>query len=103
MIDQSRQLILCVQASAGKTHDFALFKDSRLALAPSLELLADTGYLGINKLHSNSQTPHKNSKHHPLTCEQKQLFLRFGNRNYQQLFLERVMHFDVVPGRQSMI
>lgn len=72
MIDHSSQKILCVATSAGKTHDFALFKSSRLAFAPHLELLADTGYQGVHKLHSNSQTPHKKSKYHPLTPEQKQ-------------------------------
>ncbi len=72
MIDHRRQTILCVQTSAGKTHDFALFKQSRLALAPTIELLGDTGYQGVDKLHSNSQTPHKKSKLHPLTFQQKQ-------------------------------
>lgn len=72
MIDQTSQQILCVATSVGKTHDFALFKSSRLALAPTIELLADTGYQGVDKLHPNSQTPHKKSKHHPLTPEQKQ-------------------------------
>ena len=72
MIDHNRQRILCVHTSAGKTHDFALFKDSRLALAPTLELLGDTGYQGVNTLHSNSRTPHKKTKLHPLTPQQKQ-------------------------------
>ncbi len=34
-------------------------------------LLADSGYLGLTKQHGNSQTPHKSSKLHPLTGEQK--------------------------------
>ena len=72
MIDHCQQKILCVATSAGKTHDFALFKSSRLAIAPHLELLADTGYQGVDQLHSNSHTPHKKSKHHPLTSQQKQ-------------------------------
>ena len=37
-----------------------------------MELLGDTGYQGVDKLHANSQTPHKKSKLHPLTSEQKQ-------------------------------
>jgi transposase len=57
-----------VATSAGKTHDFALFTNSRLAV----ELLADTGYQGVDKIYSNSQTPHKKSKHHPLAPQQKQ-------------------------------
>ncbi len=72
MLDRCSQKILCVAISAGKTHDFALFKDSRLAQPPTLELLADTGYQGVNTLHPHRQTPHQKSKHHPLTPEQKQ-------------------------------
>lgn len=72
MIDHLQQKVLCVATSAGKIHDFALFKSSRLAIAPHLELLADTGYQGVAKLHANSHTPHKKSKHQPLTPEQKQ-------------------------------
>lgn len=71
-MDHHQQKIICVAVGTGKTHDFALFKSSRLAVAPHLELLADTGYQGVDKLHSNSQTPYKKSKHHPLTPEQKQ-------------------------------
>jgi len=52
-------------------HDFTLFKRSRTALGPQTKCLADSGYLGLGKLHANSQTPHKRSKLHPLTEEQK--------------------------------
>jgi len=71
-VNQLTQKIVCVAVCAGKTHDFALFKTSRLALCPTLELLGDTGYQGVAKEHPNSQTPHKKSKLHPLTPEQKQ-------------------------------
>jgi IS5 family transposase len=72
VINRATQTILCVATATGKTHDFALFKSSRLAVAPSIELLGDTGYQGLAKLHLNSQTPHKKSKHNPLTHEQKE-------------------------------
>jgi transposase len=72
VINGSSKKILCVHVARGKTHDFALFKGSRLPLASDIELLADTGYQGVDKLHPNSQTPHKKSKLHPLTKEQKQ-------------------------------
>ena len=63
--------LLCTAFAKGKTHDFALFKDSRLPLLPTTLCLADSGYKGIQKLHPNSRTPHKKSKHHPLTAQQK--------------------------------
>ena len=66
------QKIICVATSAGKTHDFVLFKSSRLAILPQIVLLADTGYQGVDALHPNSWTPFKKSKLHPLTPEQKQ-------------------------------
>ncbi len=72
MIDAISQKILCVAGSAGKTHDFTLFKRTRLAPAPHLELLADSGYQGLDTWHANSCTPYKKSKLHPLTTLQKQ-------------------------------
>lgn len=36
------------------------------------KFLADTGYLGIKKVHNNSQIPHKSSKFNRLTKSQKQ-------------------------------
>ena len=64
-------MILATAFSAGKTHDFRLFKRSRTALPKQTKCLADSGYLGLAKHHANSQTPHKSSKLHPLTKEQK--------------------------------
>lgn len=42
-----------------------------MILAESIECLADRGYQGLDKVHANSRTPAKKSKHHPLTPEQK--------------------------------
>ena len=52
-------------------HDFQLFKTSRIGIIEEIECLADSGYQGLTRLHANSQTPKKKSKHHPLTPVQK--------------------------------
>ena len=70
-MDQRTKQILATSFSAGKRHDFKLFVRSRTALSPNTRCLADSGYLGLCKHHPNSQIPHKKSKHHPLTREQK--------------------------------
>lgn len=57
--------------SAGKTHDFKMFVQSRLPLPAQTECLADSGYQGLTKSHKNSRLPSKKSKHHPLTQGQK--------------------------------
>ena len=42
-----------------------------MILAENIECLVDRGYQGLDKVHANSRTPTKKSKHHPLTLEQK--------------------------------
>ena len=54
-----------------KKNDFRLFKESKLKINNGIKILADTGYLGINKIVKNSEIPHKNSKKNKLTKEQK--------------------------------
>ena len=70
-MNQKTQEILATAFAQGSRHDFALFKDSLGGMAKQIRCLADTGYLGINNLHANSQIPAKRSKLHPLTEEQK--------------------------------
>jgi hypothetical protein len=48
-----------------------LFKESRSVISPATCALADSGYQGLLGLYSNSQTPTKKTKLHPLTKEQK--------------------------------
>ena len=69
--DPKTKRVLVTNFSEGKKHDFKLFQESRLPLLPQTECLADSGYLGLAKCHSNSRLPKKKSKHHPLTEEQK--------------------------------
>ncbi len=47
-------------------------KESGLDIAPDAQIKTDKGFIGIKELYPNSQVPHKASKHHPLTREQKQ-------------------------------
>ena len=71
MIERRSGRILATAFCAGKTHDFKLFVRSRTGLLAGTRCLADSGYLGLTKRHENSQTPHKKSKLHPLTEQQK--------------------------------
>lgn len=51
-------------------------------------MLTDTGYLGINKIHTNSRLPKKKTKKHPLTKEDK-----IGNK---KLSSQRVTNENVI-------
>jgi IS5 family transposase len=63
--------VICTEHGRGTTHDFALYKQSKLELNPDLELLADSGYQGLDKLHGKSQTPKKKPKKGRLTKDEK--------------------------------
>ena len=56
----------------GKKHDFRLFKESEIRMLEKILIKADTGFIGIQKFHKNSQLPKKRSKKNPLTKEDKQ-------------------------------
>lgn len=55
----------------GRMHDCTLFKWSGVALREATGCLGDSGYQGLWKLHANSCTPRKASKHHPLTPDDR--------------------------------
>jgi len=67
---RTRQVI-CTAHGRGSTHDFALYKASQLELHESVELLADSGYQGLAKLHERSRTPKKKSKKRQLTKDER--------------------------------
>jgi hypothetical protein len=67
---QTRE-ILCVAVGKGREHDFKLFKRSKLTIKEEIECLADRGYQGIQKLHSNSQTPKKKPPRGELNKQEK--------------------------------
>ncbi len=64
--------IICLAFGNGKKHNFRLFKESRTHISQDTLLEADTGYLGLADLHSNSSLPEKRSKKHPLTKQECQ-------------------------------
>ena len=67
-----RGRVLKTNFSYGRTHDFKLFKQSRVIFNKKTTMLADTGYQGIQKMHTQVNTPHKKKRNTPLTKEQKE-------------------------------
>jgi IS5 family transposase len=82
LIEQTTRRIIATAFGAGKMHDFKLLVQSRTALCAETRCLADSGYLGLMSRHANSQTPHKKSKLHPLTDEQKQANRRLSKERF---------------------
>ena len=71
MADEKDLRILNVSFSHGSVHDFRLFCRSRVYFSKDVLLIADKGYIGIDKIHSNSLVPKKSTKKHKLTKEDR--------------------------------
>lgn len=69
-------------------------------ISTNTTILADSGYQGIKAIHSNSQTPIKNSKLHKLTKEEKQ---QNHNLSKQRISVENVIGdlkvFKILEGK----
>ena len=71
-MDKKTKQVICTAFANGKRHDFRLFKESKTKINPDIKVITDTGYQGIQKLHSKSDLPKKKTKKNPLTKEDKQ-------------------------------
>jgi hypothetical protein len=69
-------------------HDFRLFKESKVHIHPKVQILTDTAYQGLAKLHANSKLPKKKTKKNPLTKTDKQ--------NNKKLASDRVINENVI-------
>ena len=75
VIETQSLRIICTAHGTGKEHDFQLFKRSKVKPIESIEVLADKGYQGINKIHGFSYVPIKKPKNKVLTSLQKETAL----------------------------
>ena len=71
LLETGTRRILAVCVGKGRRHDFHLFKQSQTRVHPSVEMFADTGYQGLQKLHGLTRKPTKATKKRPLDPEQK--------------------------------
>ena len=78
VVDKHTKEIICIHQARGKTHDFKLFKKSKLPLNKKMNIKVDSGYLGMEKIHGNTELPRKNSKFHPLTKKEKKMNLKLS-------------------------
>jgi len=89
-----------VTVTNGKRHDFRLFKESQVRLHPHTKGQTDTGYLGIQKLHPNSELPKKRSKKQPLTKEDRATNRRIARERVQnEQVIGALKRFRIISDR----
>jgi hypothetical protein len=62
IVDKNSKKIICVCFSAGKNHDYKLFKESNVYLPNTIKIQADSGYQGLQYRHRNTEIPIKKVK-----------------------------------------
>jgi hypothetical protein len=87
-VNKTSKVIICTDFSKGRRHDFRLYKESKTHVLSNTNILTDSGYQGLQKLHSKTFMPKKRSKKNPLTKQDKAL-----NR---QLSSDRVLNENVI-------
>lgn len=71
-MNRTKSIIICTAEDYGKTHDFALYKNTiGSRVLDSIKAQADSGYQGISEFHRNSETPKKKPKGKELTKDEK--------------------------------
>lgn len=72
IVNRKSNKIICTAHAEGSTHDFKLYENSiGSAVSENIMIQGDSGYQGILKLHSNSETPKKKPKNGELTDDEK--------------------------------
>ena len=87
-MDKNTSKIICIDMSNGKRHDFRLLRESGLHFHEKIQVITDTGYIGLQKIHTNTFIPKKKSKKYPLTLDDK--------KNNRELSSKRVLNEHVI-------
>jgi len=87
-VDKKSRRIICTDFAKGKKHDFRLFKESRVCVRFDTTITVDTGYQGLQKIHSKTLLPKKRSKRNPLSIEDK--------KYNQTIASQRVLNENVI-------
>ncbi len=100
MIDYHTDEFICVDCGRGRTHDLRVFRNSQVHFPPSLLCLADSGYQGITKLHSQSITPQRKPPKRPLPKADKQSNQALASLRIRvEHGIRRLKRFRIFSGR----
>src|SRR4028118_1662681 len=72
IINQKDKSVICTKVGKGRQHDFWIYKNSKINVVQEVQVLADKGYQGIERCHTNSCIPYKKPCQGKLTSEQRQ-------------------------------
>lgn len=62
MVHKQTKKVICTSYANGKKHDFRIFKESLVHFKESTRALTDTGFIGLQKIHRNTDMPKKEAR-----------------------------------------
>jgi hypothetical protein len=65
VVELKTKQIICTAIGNGRKHDFKLFKEARIYARSTIRYMADTGFMGLNKIHANTLILKKEIKETP--------------------------------------
>jgi hypothetical protein len=80
--------VVCICIREGKIHDFRIFKESCTMVNPEVLIAVDSGYQGLQKMHSNTELPKKRTKKKPLSDADK--------KKNREISSKRVLNENVI-------
>lgn len=87
-MNKANGIIICTAEDYGKTHDFALYKNTiGSRMLDCIKEQADSGYQGISKFHQNSETSKKKPKGRELTDDEKRENRRIS---HERILIENI-------------
>jgi DDE superfamily endonuclease len=73
VVDKKTLKVICTDVGKGRRHDFYLYKSSSVHATKETEIVVDTGYQGLQKIHEKTLKPTKRSKKKPLLKSEKKI------------------------------
>ena len=71
VVNKAKGNIICTSFANGRKHDFKVFKESKVRVNSNSQIVVDSGYQGLQKIHANTLLPRKHTKKKPLNTDDK--------------------------------
>ena len=82
VVNKENGNIICTNFAGGRKHDFKVFKESKVRVNQKSKIVVDSGYQGLQKIHTNTMLPKKNTKKKPLSKDDKNIITLWQIQEY---------------------
>jgi IS5 family transposase len=100
VIDTNSKRVLSATTTNGRVHDFRIYKESRPLVKTTTDVLGDTGYQGIQKIHPKSTIPHKKKRGVELSKDDKKFNHTLSSKRIEvEHVIGRIKRFRILADR----